>query len=402
MASASTIPRFYFQRDFPMELVHLIGMFLDTADVFMMFSLCKTFALHTKKHPIQFTEKQSIGTLFLVPYFDIVYRAAFMEQPKQINRMRRFRIRTIHGYNRTFALAIPHASQKEKALDAFSTIKYVQTTSHFNDSLNTMRGLWPPNMKYLDLGNKFNQIITKGDLPSGLETLVIGNSFNYYFTNNALVGIKELVLGYCFNNPFSINQTDNNNIPEGMVSITMGGCYQHPLLKGQFPSTLRGLKFHETYNEPLGVGILPDSLEVLHWGMGTIEPGAIPTGLKVLKFGEYFKSRDLKPGVLPNASTLKCLMLGCDFVNETIYKGCIPDHLDRLVLTRNPYKNPYQQWIEFEEFPIGLKSLELDCGANIHKMNMTKLYGDNLSRHVQVRLACPPMDGKEEERFVAF
>jgi hypothetical protein len=380
MASADTSIPGRLQRDFPMVLVHAIGEYLTTAEVFCLFGLCKAFTTETKKHPIRLTPEQLVSIRFIQKWHaPRAMRNPFASEYVSL-KMIHFRMTAVSGYNHyslTDLCNIPACVAK--ILDIVRVRMKI-----FQPLFRVMKNRWPPNLKHLEVSNDFDSNINVGDIPSGLETLVFGRNFNREIAPGVLAGIKHIVFGEKYD-----HFTQPGVLPEGLESLTFG-CYYNQRL-GNLPSTLRTLILHQNYPNILLPGKLPAQLQILHWGNFEIYTGSLPVGLQELRLGAHFSSIGLKEDTFRSATGLKTLHLGYSFVERYIRKNIIPDSVERIILY--PRDSEQTQVTEIEQLPDSLKSIEFVCKVcnGVHIITRRALLVNRISRTVLFRCRCPKL-----------
>jgi len=199
----------------------------------------------------------------------------------------------------------------------------------------------PQSLASLELGEYFEGDLNDQTLPRNLVSLDLGTS--YYgditkdtipdtVTNLSFCGVVDE--DYCF--------------PPKLTTLKIT-CLNMPLAYGMFPNTLTSLEFIDImFDEPLALGILPESLKSLHLGTYDLElvPGSLPQHLETLSLGYY--ENPLFEGLLP--PSLTSLDLGKS--NHPIDIGILPSKLTQLRLPEI-YDHP----IEAGVIPHGVKKL---------------------------------------------
>eukprot|EP01133_Synstelium_polycarpum_P010744 gene10744-12508_t len=174
-------------------------------------------------------------------------------------------------------------------------------------------GAFPSTITYLDLGNYFNQSLLPGMLPSTLLHLRIGLDFDQKLSHPLPATLVHLTLqGY-------VQPLDKGILPNGLLSLTLGGMLMNRLDPEALPQSLKHLHL-ANYMYPIHSGfissprsILPDSIEHLTLGgyfNNHLPPGSLPPRLRSLDLGSSFNF-PLAPGALP--LTLQHLGLGHNF-----------------------------------------------------------------------------------------
>ncbi|EGG15172.1 hypothetical protein DFA_09998 [Cavenderia fasciculata] len=120
-----------------------------------------------------------------------------------------------------------------------------------------------------------------------LQSLVFGDRYNQPLSVGVLpTPLQSLKFGYRYNQPLSIGE-----IPSSLQSLVFGLDYDQPLPVGVLPSSLQSLVFGGYYNQRLSVGVLPTSLQSLVFGDRYNQPiavGVLPSSLQSLKFGHIY------------------------------------------------------------------------------------------------------------------
>ena len=212
--------------------------------------------------------------------------------------------------------------------------------------------VWPKSLKYLALGNRFNERLPALDGFQGLELLVFGTDFN-----QNLAGISW---------------------PKSLRSLTFGHDFNQSLLGVTLPSTLESLFFGANFNRSLLGVTLPSRLETLFFGHHfnqSLEQVKLPKSLKNLRFSYHF-DHDLQGVDLPFGleslvldgrfnwslrhvrlpSTLQCLILGEDF-NHSLEGVTLPNSLQNLSFVSH-HEHSLRQAVELPSSITCLQFLE--------------------------------------------
>ncbi|KYQ92729.1 DUF1649 family protein [Tieghemostelium lacteum] len=259
------------------------------------------------------------------------------------------------------------------------TIETLKFGTVFDQSLTN---ILPKNLKYLRVKGKYNQPMEKGLLPPSLRTLILGENFNQPLSIEVNLPLKltTLIVGYDFNQDFKIG-----DLPETLETLKFGYSFKRPLKAGVLPVSLKNLSF-------------VDYVYSLH--------GKLPPLLQYLSF-VYYK-HDIVEGTLPNSlvefhssrceikcklpSKLKILTLP-SFYN--IFKGQLPSGLISLAINQGTElyeKNLIPSTVTTLSFGIGYTS---KVAENIipHTVNIIKVDNQNIlkffdkyaiQRHVKV------------------
>lgn len=141
-------------------------------------------------------------------------------------------------------------------------------------------------------------------------------------------------------NLFSLNKsnklltttTDNKETQPDINQITFymfDDEFDHQLIKGELPESLKLLSFGWKFNQPILPDVLPNSINHLIFGHSfnqVIEKGTLPENLTHLVFGHCF-NQILAKGILPQKLTH--LFFGYSF-NQEIYHDVLPNNLIHL------------------------------------------------------------------------
>ncbi len=127
------------------------------------------------------------------------------------------------------------------------------------------------NLRYLNLGNVFNQQLEQGTLPPNLTELLLGGNFDFPIGENILPpSLTHLTFGIRFNTPIQ-----HVVFPPGLTHLTFGNMFNNgdvPLEPGALPNGLINLTLGQTFgngwsaplfNLPLTNEVLPESLQTL-------------------------------------------------------------------------------------------------------------------------------------------
>jgi hypothetical protein len=243
-------------------------------------------------------------------------------------------------------------------------------------SARIARGVLPPSLKYLKLGDAWNHTLCPGLLPASLQTLVFGVNFNQPLSPGSLpASLRRIIFGSLFNQPLETGQ-----LPSHLQCLTLGKMYTHDIDVGVLPHRLRHFTILSISNHSrFGKGVLPKSLETLQVGwLGNLPdttllpalkeihlsccyhhplhyygltrkqtnkqttqtgeqgdqqlyPVMIPEGITVLTLGRLFEA-DLLPGSLP--SSLETLIVHPEAMTR-FAKGTIRSSVRMLKLGNN-------------------------------------------------------------------
>lgn len=168
----------------------------------------------------------------------------------------------------------------------------------FNHSLG--RGVLPTTVRKIKLSIKFNQPIEKGDIPVGVEDIDFGYRFDSKISPGALPSsLKRLRFGFDFNQFLTPGM-----LPESVEELEFGTKFNQPVFVNTLPPKLRKLTFGYGFSEKLPVGSIPQTVEELMFGSGYVrelQPGIIPSNLKILRVSGAYKGRYFRPELIPQS-----------------------------------------------------------------------------------------------------
>ncbi|CAM9699084.1 unnamed protein product [Laminaria digitata] len=169
-------------------------------------------------------------------------------------------------------------------------LEFLEVGDTFNSSLTTVA--WPPTLKVLLLGEKFNRPI--GWRAGGAELLPDG--------------LVELRLGAKFD-----QRLENVRLPAGLKRLIMcDGCkFDQPLTGVSWPPSLEELKLGNCFNQSLEGSIFPETLRSLEFGhlfAHSMQGVALPAGLTNLKFSLVYPRSHVAGLIWPRS--LRALYLG--------------------------------------------------------------------------------------------
>ncbi|GAM17916.1 hypothetical protein SAMD00019534_010910, partial [Acytostelium subglobosum LB1] len=173
------------------------------------------------------------------------------------------------------------------------------TWMRVDSSLRQSNIPFPKSLAILELGGRFNQMITPLSLPDTITNLSLG----YFFNQPINVGdlpqsLQTLSLGSMFSQPLQIG-----SLPSSLTTLILGDYYNNVISVGTLPQSLQTLTLGSTYSLPIQVGSLPPTLTSLTLGYNFNQPisnGQLPSSLNQLFFGYYFNSY-IEPGSLPHS-----------------------------------------------------------------------------------------------------
>ncbi|KAM9947871.1 hypothetical protein ACTFIT_001208 [Dictyostelium discoideum] len=172
-----------------------------------------------------------------------------------------------------------------------------------------MIGSIPNTVTRVSLKDGFNQKLTPGILPGGIEWLYLGD-------------IKqELIIG-------SIRPSI---IPDGIKGLYFGGIKQE-LMIGSIPNTVTFVSLLNGFNQKLTPGILPDGVKELLFGDTKQELiiGSIPNTVTRVSLLDGFNQK-LTPGILPYG--VKSLKLGD--IKQELMIGSIPNTVKEVIVFKD-------------------------------------------------------------------
>jgi len=151
-----------------------------------------------------------------------------------------------------------------------------------------------------------------------------------------------------FNQPLKIGV-----LPDTLTYLSFGDTFNQPLEMFVLPSKLTHLEFGNKFNQPLEMFVLPSKLTHLEFGNKfnqLLKQNSLPPTLICLKFGKSY-NKPLKKDVLP--STLTHLEFGVDFKHRVYFNNL-------LSLTHLKFGFWYN-WISrpIGPLPISLKYLQI-------------------------------------------
>ena len=185
-----------------------------------------------------------------------------------------------------------------------------------NFSLELHKYFFPPTLKILKFGKKYNQIIKENVLPDNLEELYFGNKFNQTIEKNVLPQeLKILHFGYLFNQRLykkilpekltelcfgaTYNFDISNELPDNLEKLYLGNNFNVEIQKNALPKNLITLKFGYSYNKDISSNIFPESLKFLYLSNncnGIITKENLPQNLEEL----YYQTKQHKTSRKPN------------------------------------------------------------------------------------------------------
>ena len=192
----------------------------------------------------------------------------------------------------------------------------------------------------------------------------ITNTIVDHYIKNKQIGLstakkmtsrKQQYIKYIFVDIFlNLSQKDLNFTQFSRLTYLKFDCdFNQPLKIGVLPDTLTYLSFGDTFNQPLEMFVLPSKLTHLEFGNKfnqLLEQNSLPPTLICLKFGKSY-NKPLKKDVLP--STLTHLEFGVDFKHRVYFNNL-------LSLTHLKFGFWYN-WIArpIGPLPISLKYLQI-------------------------------------------
>lgn len=239
------------------------------------------------------------------------------------------RPRTTHSYlqNYNFILesVLKYMSDKDVITNATCVAKflYVSDESTFRYHYTLKSGVTLERfqaIKQSKLRNvNFSQIIAKSidELPTIksfyplFDSLKLADSYNHLIGVDILPNFQtltSLTFGYHFNNPIAIGV-----LPDSLISLTFGSLFDQPLDINVLPKSIQHLVFGDLFNN---VFVSPESIVSLEFGFRfnlPITDSMLSVSLRSLKFGYQFN----QVVVLSKCTSLTSLEFGKCF-NQSI------------------------------------------------------------------------------------
>lgn len=122
--------------------------------------------------------------------------------------------------------------------------------------------------------------------------------------------------------------------PGSVSKIKFGSGFESGIGAGVLPDGLKELIFSYSYKPVLMSGVIPQTVEVMEVGHGSLGNGVLPANLKKLRFSNFFEAR-LEVGVFPDG--LEELYMSHKY-SHPFEKGLFPDGLRKLYL---PNSHPH-------------------------------------------------------------
>ncbi|EGC34085.1 hypothetical protein DICPUDRAFT_92282 [Dictyostelium purpureum] len=187
----------------------------------------------------------------------------------------------------------------------------------------------PPTLKILTL-RVYRSFIKENALPSSLEhlsisTLIINDQiYHYQQLSHKLItsNITSLVLG---NNTPIIDKFGISILPKCLKSLSFRNCNER-LLPWLLPKGLVNLNFQSTF------------ASFDNAGYPLIEDNIFPNSLKYINFGASY-NQPIGINVLPRSGNLKTVIFGCCF-SQIIHPDSIPSSVELLVIKNSNYEHP--------------------------------------------------------------
>ncbi|KAH0483097.1 MAG: hypothetical protein KVP17_004795 [Porospora cf. gigantea B] len=231
-------------------------------------------------------------------------------------------------------------------------------------------GELPATLRYLNLGDCFDQPILPGSLPPRLQVLTFGVSFNQKIPSGVLpCSLRNLTLGHFYN-----HEVSSAELPP-LRTLRFGSQYHHPLHALSLPPTLETLFIGDKFNSDLKPGTLPSTLLHLHLGVEfnlPLSDGVLPNRLQRLVLSRDFNC-GLTPGSIPSSVTH--LTFGAQFSQELV---SLPPRLKSLALDGS-YNRPFPVGVlpsSLTDLRMGLSSavyLQNDGLPNLRQLQITLL-----------------------------
>ncbi|KAF2075306.1 hypothetical protein CYY_003383 [Polysphondylium violaceum] len=180
------------------------------------------------------------------------------------------------------------------------------------------------NIKSIDFGDSFNQIILEKTIPMSVEIIKFGKTFNQKLGQNCLPNsVTKISLGFSFNQPLFL--------PPSVTFLSLGDEFNQPLHGAMLPDVLEELYFGRDFNQPIDHIAFPASLKILHFGNEFNQIFAqnnLPSGIKELSIGENF----LNPLDILINTQLTCLILKSGYYSVLDQLEWIPNTVTKLSL----------------------------------------------------------------------
>ncbi|EGC34111.1 hypothetical protein DICPUDRAFT_80130 [Dictyostelium purpureum] len=230
------------------------------------------------------------------------------------------------------------------------SLEIIDMGSSFNCEFFSFDLLPTDSLKSIHMGDNFNQSIELQQLPHTVESICFGNSFNqlfdanecydqdddFYF-HNSYSNLKEIVFGNSYNQPFLFNSKDKT---------IFNGLYN-----------LQSIEFGLSYNQQIPVISFLKQLKKIVLGNGfnqNIAPYTFPQTLEHLSFGDDYHQDLQEEGEYILPSSLTYLSFGSSF--RSPLNHLLRNHLTNLCFLR--LGGSYQHHISPNELPKSLKTLE--------------------------------------------
>lgn len=231
---------------------------------------------------------------------------------------------------------------------------------------------FPPGLATLALGDKFQHEIKYGDLPDSLLTLIIGQHYNHRLILPSKLKTLRFKPDGSFNVPLP-------HLPPTLTELDLGDAYTHQIpgstalrklsfgehgefnRRLQLPSTLTELNLSLMFNQPLEESLKYTRLHRLVLGNKfnhSILPGTLPMSLRELHFGRNFDT-PLIPGSFPSFLE-KLHFNSLARFDHPIGLGVLPESLIELRFGQRSSFNSTILWL-----PNSLKVIQF--GLNFHR-----------------------------------
>jgi hypothetical protein len=276
----------------------------------------------------------------------------------------------------------------------FPKLKWVRLGWDFNYPLRV--DCFPVGLQTLIIGERFNHVISKNQLPESLKhldmrcipvqldvtvlpknlhTLQVPDTMNSHWQWSKCVPmLHTLQTGTPLHSKplhasFFPNQLrvltlhwrhqgllDINVLPATVTKLCLMGNFQQPIVRHLLPRDLICLQLPEHFNCTLGIHVLPTGLRTLKLGNAfnqLLVKGVFPTRMRKLVFGDNFTG-PLETGVLP--ASLRSLRFGARF-NQEFCPGDLPPLLHKITLA-----DGYRYDFTPDVLPAFLEHFELGHG----------------------------------------
>eukprot|EP01132_Coremiostelium_polycephalum_P002864 gene2864-3559_t len=135
-----------------------------------------------------------------------------------------------------------------------NTLEYIKVSEHFNQPI--LPNQLPVNLKFLKLGNMFDQKLEIGSIPSSVETLYFGKQYSQEIKPNVIPeNVKYLQLSNNFQVNFKDSKTGKSILPPKLEVLWIN--HSPVIEEGDLPSSLKYLILPTFYKHKLAQNVLP-------------------------------------------------------------------------------------------------------------------------------------------------